>query len=65
MLYEQVKELPAQGQNWPAKASAELAARECLSWFNHHGLLESIGYIPPAEAEVDYQQLAEKVAVEV
>lgn len=29
--------------------------------FNHHGLLEPIGYIPPAEVEVnDYRQIAEK-----
>ena len=32
-----------------------------LSWFNHHRLLEPIGYIPPAEAEANYyRQLAEK-----
>jgi transposase InsO family protein len=24
------------------------------SWFNHHRLLEAIGYIPPAEAEAMY-----------
>jgi len=27
---------------------------ECVAWFNHHRLLESIGYIPPAEAEANY-----------
>jgi len=25
-----------------------------VSWFNHHRLLEPIGYIPPAEAEANY-----------
>ena len=30
-------------------------------WFNHHRLLEPIGYIPPAQAEANYyQQLAKK-----
>ncbi|MEI2772038.1 MAG: hypothetical protein ABTR54_02610 [Candidatus Competibacter sp.] len=27
---------------------------EWVAWFNHHRLLESIGYIPPAEAEANY-----------
>ena len=27
---------------------------EWVSWFNHHRLLEPIGYIPPAEAEDNY-----------
>ena len=25
-------------------------------WFNHHRLLEPLGYIPPAEAEAQYYQ---------
>ena len=30
-----------------------------VSWFNHHRLLEPIGYIPSAEAEANqYRQLA-------
>ena len=37
----------------------ELATLEWVSWFNHHRLLEPIGYIPPAEAEANYyRQLA-------
>jgi len=32
----------------------ELATLEWVSWFNHHRLLEHIGYIPPAEAEANY-----------
>lgn len=51
---------------WKTKASVELATLEWVSWFNHHRLLEPIGYIPPAEAEERYyQQLAEKATVEV
>jgi transposase InsO family protein len=37
----------------------ELATLEWVSWFNHHRLLEPIGYIPPAQVEAnDYRQLA-------
>ena len=37
----------------------ELATLEWGAWFNHHRLLEPIGYIPPAEAEANYwRQLA-------
>jgi transposase InsO family protein len=25
-----------------------------MAWFNHHRLLEPLGYIPPAEAEANY-----------
>jgi transposase InsO family protein len=51
---------------WKTKASVELATLEWVSWFNHHQLLEPVGYIPPAEAEANYyQQLAQKVTVEV
>ena len=46
---------------WKTKESLELATLEWVSWFNHHRLLEPIGYIPPAEAEENYyRQLAEK-----
>ena len=35
----------------------ELATLEWVSWFNHHRLLEAMGYIRPAEAEAnDYRQ---------
>jgi putative transposase len=54
---------------WKTRASVELATLEWVSWFNHHRLLEPVGYIPPAEAEANYyhyyQQLAQKVTVEV
>ena len=35
------------------------------AWFNTQRLLESIGYIPPAEAEANYyRQLAEQAVAE-
>ncbi len=42
---------------WKTKESVELATLEWVSWFNHHRLLEPIGYIPPAEAEANYYRL--------
>ncbi len=48
---------------WKSLESLELATLEWVSWFNHHRLLEPIGYIPPAEAEANYhRQLAEQPA---
>lgn len=41
-------------RSWPNRESVELATLEWVSWFNHHRLLEPIGYIPPAEAEANY-----------
>ncbi|WP_043930775.1 integrase core domain-containing protein, partial [Xanthomonas citri] len=44
---------------WKSKEAVELATLEWVSWFNHHRLMESLGYIPPAEAEANYHwQLA-------
>nr|WP_086003134.1 IS3 family transposase [Polaromonas sp. JS666] len=44
---------------WKTKEAVELATLEWVAWFNHHRLLEPIGYIPPAEAEENYyRQLA-------
>ena len=39
---------------WKTKESVELATLQLVSWFNTQGLLEPIGYIPPAEAEANY-----------
>ncbi|WP_228896840.1 IS3 family transposase [Acidovorax sp. Leaf73] len=51
---------------WKTKEAVEFATLEWVSWFNHHRLLEPIGYIPPAEAEANYyRQLASQVTVEV
>ena len=49
---------------WKTKESLELATLEWVSWFNHHRLLEPIGYIPHAEAEENYyRQLASQAAM--
>ena len=49
---------------WKTKESVELATLEWVSWFNHHRLLEPIGYIPPAEAEANYyRQLASQATM--
>jgi transposase InsO family protein len=32
----------------------EIATLNWVSWFNHHRLMEGLGYIPPAEAEANY-----------
>ena len=51
---------------WKTKESVELATLEWVSWFNHHRLLEPIGYIPPAEAEANYyRQLANQASMVV
>ena len=48
---------------WKTVEAVELATLEWVSWFNHHRLLEPIGYIPPAEAEANYtRQLATRAA---
>lgn len=49
---------------WKTREAVELATLEWVSWFNHHRLLEPIGYIPPAEAEANYyRQLATRQAI--
>jgi transposase InsO family protein len=45
---------------WKTREAVELATLEWVSWFNHHRLLEPIGYIPPAEAEANYWRASEK-----
>lgn len=46
---------------WKTRESVEMATLHWVHWFNHHRLLEPIGYIPPAEAGANYWQLlAEK-----
>ena len=50
---------------WKTKAAVELATLEWVAWFNHHRLLEPIGYIPPAEAEANYYRLLDNEAIPV
>ena len=47
---------------WKTREAVELATLEWVSWFNHHRLLEPIGYIPPAEAEANYWRQQAKVS---
>ncbi|EDT04456.1 ISBt3 transposase subunit protein [Burkholderia ambifaria IOP40-10] len=39
---------------WRTRESVELATLEWVAWYNHHRLMEPLGYIPPAEAEASY-----------
>jgi len=48
---------------WKSVEAVELATLEWVSWFNHHRLLETIGYIPPAEAEANYYRSRNEQAV--
>ncbi len=49
-------------ESWDMHSSmSRKSTLEWVSWFNHHRLLEPIGYIPRAKAEANYyRQLAEK-----
>lgn len=49
---------------WKTKAALELATLEWVHWFNHQRLLESIGDIPPAEAEERYYRTIAAQATE-
>lgn len=41
---------------WKTKQAVELATLEWVAWFNHHRLMAPLGYIPPAEFEVNYHR---------
>ncbi len=48
---------------WKTREAVEIATLNWVSWFNHHRLMEGLGYIPPAEAEANYYlQLTEQAA---
>ena len=47
---------------WKTREAVELATLEWVSWFNHHRLLEPIGYIPPVEAEANYWRQKSQVS---
>ncbi|MFL9861580.1 IS3 family transposase [Paraburkholderia madseniana] len=50
-------------RTWKTRESVELATLEWVAWFNHHRLMEPLGYLPPAEAEANYyRQLETQVA---
>jgi len=42
--------------SWKTRESVELATLEWVSWFNHQRLMGPLGYIPPAEAEANYNR---------
>jgi len=48
---------------WKTREAVELATLEWVSWFNHHRLLEPIGYIPPTEAEANYWRRQEQASI--
>jgi len=48
---------------WKTREAVELATLEWVFWFNHHRLLEPLGYIPPAEAEANYYKQLNSQAV--
>lgn len=49
---------------WKTREFVELATQEWVGWFNHHRLMELLGYIQPAEAEANYyRRLCNAVAV--
>jgi len=50
---------------WKTREAVELATLEWVTWFNHHRLLEPIGYIPPAEAEAKYYEQFTEQAMSV
>lgn len=41
---------------WKTKEAVALATLEWVSWFNHHRLMELLGYLPPAEFEANYHR---------
>lgn len=48
---------------WKNLEAVEFATPEWVDWFNHRGLLEPIGNIPPAEAEARYYAQLEQSAM--
>ncbi len=48
---------------WKTREAVELATLEWVAWFNNHRLMESLGYIPPAEAEANYYRQLSSTAV--
>ena len=48
---------------WRSFEAVEYATLEWVDWFNHRRLLEPIGNIPPAEAEVQYYAMTQLPAM--
>lgn len=47
---------------WKTKESVELATLQWVHWFNNIRLMESLGYIPPAEAEDNFYRQSQRQA---
>lgn len=52
-------------RTWKTRESVELATLQWVAWFNHHRLMEPLGYIPPAETEANYYRQFETAAAEL
>jgi putative transposase len=50
-------------QSWRSIEAVELATLHWVDWFNHRRLLQPIGNIPPAEAEVAYYAALEPMPI--
>jgi putative transposase len=48
---------------WKSLEAVEFATLEWVDWFNNRRLLEPIGSIPPAEAEMRYYASQQEVAL--
>jgi putative transposase len=48
---------------WRSFEAVEFATLEWVDWFNHRRLLEPIGNLPPAEAEVAYYAKREAMPI--
>jgi putative transposase len=48
---------------WRHAAAVEFATLEWVDWFNHRRILESIGNVPPAEAEARYYAQLEAMPI--
>ncbi|PXV73826.1 hypothetical protein C8R14_1491, partial [Nitrosomonas eutropha] len=57
--------IDSQARPWKTREAVELATLEWAAWFNNQRLLEPIGYIPPAEAEVNYYRQFARKAIPV
>ena len=61
-LYE--AELIHRRAPWKTRETVEPATLEWVAWFNHHRLMEPLGYIQTAEAEANYyRQFSNTIAV--
>ena len=49
---------------WKTKQSVEVATLEWVAWYNHHRLMEPLGYIPQDEAEANYYKQLRTTVVE-